>query len=284
MDQLLNGKVAVITGGANGLGQATAELFAKAGAKVVIGDLDATAGEAVAKGIGETCRFQRTDVSKPEELQALCDLAVSAFGGLDIMCNNAAVPNRMVRLLDDDLDAFDRVFDVNVRAVIRGTQIAGRYMRDHGGGVILNTSSIAGIVASFGVTSYRASKAAVIHASKNAAIELAGYGIRVNCLVPGQIETKLIKDALAANTDPVLLDKLEMAIRDVMDSYQPLRRRGMPEDVAQAALFLASDNARYITGVVLPIDGGITAGDAHNYIEKFDEARRRVMAEAGVSE
>ena len=196
MDQLLNGKVAVITGGANGLGQATAELFAKASAKVVIGDLDAAAGEAVAKGIGETCRFQRTDVSKPEELQALCDLAVSAFGGLDIMCNNAAVPNRMVRLLDDDLDAFDRVFDVNVRAVIRGTQIAGRYMRDHGGGVILNTSSIAGIVASFGVTSYRASKAAVIHVTRTAAMELGERGIRVNSISPGAIMTPVFGKAV----------------------------------------------------------------------------------------
>lgn len=284
MDQLLSGKVAVITGGANGLGRATAELFVRAGAKVVIGDLDVAAGEEVVRDIGKSCRFLKTDVSKMEELQALCDLAVSAFGGLDIMCNNAAVPNRMVRLLDDDLEAFDRVFDVNVRAVIRGTQIAGRYMRDHGGGVILNTSSIAGVIASFGVTSYRASKAAVIHASKTAAIELAGYNIRVNCLVPGQIETKLIKEALAANTDPAVLDKLELAVRDVMDSYQPLRRRGTPEDVAQAALFLASDNARYITGVVLPIDGGITAGDAHNYIDKIDDARRRVMKEAGFSQ
>lgn len=277
LSQELAGKVAVITGGAHGLGRATVELFVEQGAKVVIGDLDESAGVALAHELGGACKFLRADVSKADHVQALVDFAVKTFGGLHVMCNNAGVPNPMCRLLDDDLAQFERIINVNLLGVMRGTQIAARYMRDHGGGSIINTSSIAGVVASFGMTTYRASKAAVIHFTKNAAIDLAEYNIRVNCLVPGQIETKLLSDALSKDGDPEKLARFNAAVREIMDGYQPLQRRGQPLDVAKAALFLASAQSDYITGVVLPVDGGITAGDATKYFEKFENARKAVF-------
>lgn len=273
------GKVVVVTGGANGLGRGMAELFLEEGASVVIGDVD-PAGEALAAELGDTCRFLRTDVSKAEDVQALCDLAVRDFGRLDVMCNNAGVPGAMTRLLDDALDDFDRVVSVNLRGVMLGTRIAGRYMRDHGGGAIINVSSIAGTMASFGVTTYRASKAAVIQFTKTAAIDLAEFGIRVNCLLPGQIETQILMRGFGAGIEPAKAAELEAALREIMQTYQPLKRKGALRDVANAAAFLASERAAYITGVVLPVDGGITAGDAHNYLEMMQAARTRILSQA----
>jgi NAD(P)-dependent dehydrogenase (short-subunit alcohol dehydrogenase family) len=269
----LEGKVAVVTGGANGLGRATAELFLQHGARVVIGDI-AEDGADVARELGTGCRFLRTDVGNGDDLQALVDLAASEFGRLDVMCNNAAMPSPIVRLLDDPLDDFDRIMRVNIYGVMRGTQVAARHMQKTGGGSIINTASIAGTLASFGVTMYRASKAAVVRFTRTAAIELAEYDIRVNCLVPGQIDTRLIKQALSGDVDPAKLEAYEAAVRDIMKSYQPIRRRGQPRDAAEAALFLAGERSSYITGIAMPVDGGITAGDSTNYIAKYAEAAR----------
>ncbi len=268
----LAGKVAVITGGAKGLGRATAELFVEEGAEVVIGDLDES-GADLAASLGGNCRFLRTDVADAAQLQALVDLAVSTFGRLDVMVNNAGRPSPIVRLLDDTLDQFDAVMHVNVLGVMRGTQMAARHMARTGGGSIINTSSIAGTHPSFGLPIYRASKAAVVQFTKMAAIELGEHGVRVNCLVPGQIETGLIRQALSNDIDAAKLDAYEAATRAIMFASQPLKRRGQPRDAANAALFLASERSAYVTGVILPVDGGISAGDAVNHVAQFEEAR-----------
>jgi NAD(P)-dependent dehydrogenase (short-subunit alcohol dehydrogenase family) len=272
----LAGKVAVITGGAKGLGAATAELFVEEGARLVIGDLD-EAGAELAARLGGDCRFLRTDVADAAQLQALVDLAVEHFGHLDIMVNNAGRPSPIVRLLDDTLDQFDAVMHVNVLGVMRGTQMAARAMAKTGGGSIINTSSIAGTHPSFGLPIYRASKAAVVQFTKMAAIELGEHGVRVNCLVPGQIETGLIRQALANDIDEAKLDSYEAATRQIMFASQPLKRRGQPRDAANAALFLASERSAYVTGVVLPVDGGISAGDAVNHVEQFEDARKLLL-------
>jgi NAD(P)-dependent dehydrogenase (short-subunit alcohol dehydrogenase family) len=209
-----------------------------------VADLDAEKGEQVASELGDAAAFHQTDVSDVEQVQSAVDVAVTRFGGLHIMFNNAGIGTSMGRFLDDDLADFSRVMGVNLLGVIAGTQRAARHMKDHGGGVIINNASIAAINAGVGLISYRSSKAAVAHATKCMAIDLAPYGIRVNCITPAHIKTGIT----TYDMGPVL------------KYMQPLQREATPEDVANTVVFLASDRAAQITGVVLPIDGGTTAG------------------------
>ena len=240
----LAGKVAIVTGGGSGIGRATVERFAAEGARVVVADIDAESGQELASSLGDSAAFHQTDVTDAEQVQALVDSTVERFGGLHVMANNAGVASSMTRFLHDDLSDFRRVVDINLLGVLLGSQRAARHMKGHGGGVILNTASTAGLDAGAGLITYRATKAAVIHATKSIALDVAQYGIRVNCIVPGQIRTAM------TNYD---MDR-------VRSFTQPLPREGEAADVAQAAVFLASDRAAHITGVVLPVDGGTTAG------------------------
>jgi NAD(P)-dependent dehydrogenase (short-subunit alcohol dehydrogenase family) len=277
LEQQLSGKVAIVTGGTGGIGAATAELFVRHGARVVIADIDAERGEALAQKLGEAALFRRTDVSRAEETQALVDCAVERFGGLHIMFNNAGISGIMHdRFLDDDLQDFHQVIGINLFGVMSGSQSAARHMSKNGGGVIINNASIAGILPGHALMSYRASKAAVILFSKSIAIDFAAYGIRVNCLAPGHIRTQLTSFAMPGMSDEVVA-RVKAAVSPVMDSNQPLKRHGRPEDVAEVVLFLASERAAQITGVVLPVDGGITAGDPVNHLKEIMEARTRAI-------
>jgi NAD(P)-dependent dehydrogenase (short-subunit alcohol dehydrogenase family) len=237
-------KVAIVTGGASGIGRATVELFVQEGAKVVIGDVDVEGGEALAASLGAEAAFKRTDVSDADEVQQLVDFAVAQFGGLDVMFNNAGIPSAFHRILVNNLGDFERVMGVNLFGVVVGTQRAGRHMAEHGGGSIINSSSIAALSGGAGPIVYRMSKAAVVQFSRSAAIDLAEYGIRVNCIAPGHIATGI------TNYD------MEPVIR----LTQPLQRHGTSEDVANAVLYLAGDRSAQVTGIVLPIDGGTVAG------------------------
>lgn len=277
MGQELAGKVAIVTGGAGGIGRATVELFVREGAKVVIADVDVAAGEQLAASLGGQALFRRTDVAIAEEVQALVDCAVESFGGLDIMFNNAGISCAMFdRFLDDELADFHRVMGVNLLGVMLGSQRAGRYMARHGGGSIINNASIAAHNAGFALMSYRASKAGVVHFSKSIAIDLAEYGIRVNCLLPGHIVTELNSFA-DPGSSPEVAQRLQQALDPVWLSNQPLKRRGRPQDVAEAALYLASDRSAQVTGIVLPVDGGITAGDPVNHLNEIMKTRARVL-------
>ncbi|ORW96617.1 oxidoreductase [Mycobacterium sp. IEC1808] len=256
----LAGKVAIVTGGASGIGRGIVEKFVAEGARVVIADVETETGEALSTSLGPDTLFRRTDVSDPEQVGSLVTAAAEKFGGLDVMVNNAGISTTMhPRFFDDDLADFHRVMAVNVLGVMAGTRDAARHMAAHGGGSIINISSIGGIQAGGGVMTYRASKAAVIHFTKCAAIELAHYEVRVNTIAPGSIPTPLVAKS-AANMDPEQLERFEAKIRQTMRDDRPLKRDGTPEDVAEAALYFASDRSRYVTGTVLPVDGGTVAG------------------------
>jgi len=277
VSQVLSGKVAIVTGGAGGIGQATAELFVKEGAKVVIADVNADIGDKLAAELGSAAVFRRTDVSSKDDVQALVDFAVAKFGGLNIMFNNAGISGTPYpRFLDDDLADFQRVIGINLFGVLAGCQSAGRYMSKNGGGVILNNASIAGVLPGHAMMSYRATKAAVIQLSKSLAIDFAEYGIRVNCLAPGHIRTSL-NAFNTADMTPEEVERVKEALAPVWDSNQPLKRHGKPIDVAQAALFLCSDLASQITGTLLPVDGGITAGDPVNHLKEIFDTRTRAL-------
>jgi NAD(P)-dependent dehydrogenase (short-subunit alcohol dehydrogenase family) len=244
MSEELSGKVAVVTGGASGIGRATVELFVAAGAEVVVADVDQEGGEALAAGLGGAAAFRRTDVSDPDEVQSLVDFAVEAFGGLHVMVHNAGISSSFRRFLRDDLRDFDRVMAVNLFGVIVGTQRAGRHMAQHGGGSIINTASIGGLTGGGPPVAYRTSKAAIVEFSRIVAVDLAEYGVRVNCIAPGHIPTGITSYDLGPT----------------IEQDQPLQRQGTPHDVAEAVLFLAGDRSAQITGIVVPVDGGTVAG------------------------
>jgi NAD(P)-dependent dehydrogenase (short-subunit alcohol dehydrogenase family) len=275
----LAGKVAVITGGASGIGRATVELFVAEGAKVVIADVADAAGEALAQSLGDSVVYQHTDVSEPAAMQALVDTAVTRFGGLDVMFNNAGISTKPYpSFVDDELEDFDRVMRVNVLGPMLGTRNAARIMKARGlGGVILNNASIAGTLAGIGMMTYRASKAALIQFSKSSAIDLAQHGIRVNCIVPGHVRTELSSFG-HAGADAALAARIEEGVNAIYLSNQLIKRRGEPDDVAQVALFLASDRSRHMTGAVLPVEGGVTAGDPVNHLKDILAVRADAMA------
>lgn len=278
MGQELAGKVAIVTGGASGIGRATAELFVERGASVVIADVDTRRGEELAGLLGPAALFRRTDVAEAEDIQSLVDFAVDRFGGLHVMVNNAGISGAMHnRFLDDTLEDFRRVMDVNVLGVMLGSQRAARHMAKQGGGSIINTTSIAADLAGFGVMTYRASKAAVAQFSRSIAIDLAEYGIRVNCIAPGHIPTEMTSYAAPGMT-PEAAERVSRAVGAVLKANQPLKRQGTVRDVAQAALYLASDCSAQVTGMMLPVDGGTLAGDPINHLEAIMAARSRAMA------
>jgi len=256
----LAGKVAIVTGGASGIGAGIVEKFLAEGARVVIADVERDRGQDFSATLGADAVFRFADVSEPDQVGALVAGVVETFGALDVMVNNAGVSSKMHRsFLDDDLADFHRVMSVNVLGVMAGTRDAARQMATSGGGSIINVSSIGGIQAGGGVMVYRASKAAVIQFSKSAAIELAHYEIRVNCIAPGNIPTPLLRTTTSEKSAEELA-RFERAIRDQMRADRPLKREGTPADIAEAALYLASDRSSYVTGTVLPVDGGTVAG------------------------
>lgn len=256
----LIGKVAVVTGGASGIGAGIVEKFAAEGARVVIADIERDRGEDFAATLGGDAAFRQVDVADPGQIGALLAFTVESFGGLDVMVNNAGVSSRMHRsFLEDDLADFQRVMAVNVLGVMAGTRDAARHMAMSGGGSIINMSSIGGIQAGGGVMTYRASKAAVIMFTKSAAIELAHHEVRVNAIAPGNIPTPLLQTS-TTDKSPEERARFEYAIREQMRADRPLKREGTAEDIAEAALYFAGDRSRYVTGTVLPVDGGTVAG------------------------
>jgi len=243
----LQNKVAIITGGANGIGRATAMTFAREGANVVIADMNEIAGEEVVTAITKTGRkanFERVNVADSGEVQRLVDNAVNNYGRLDILINNAGITND-ARLVKMEIEQWQRVIDVNLKGVFLCSQAAARVMETQPtGGVILNAASIVALYGNFGQTNYAAAKAGVIGMTKTWARELGRKNIHVTAVAPGFIATDMIK------TIP------EKAIAIVREKT-PLGRMGDPQDIANAYLFLASDEAKFVAGAVISVDGGL---------------------------
>jgi 3-oxoacyl-[acyl-carrier protein] reductase len=248
-------KVVLVTGGAAGIGKATAQRFAEEGAKVVICDLNEAAGQETVKLLGEEAAFYKVNVASREEAQKWIDDVAAKFGRIDVLVNNAGVlrDGQLVKFKEGQLVGqmseadFDLVISVNLKGVFNCTQAVVPVMIKQGGGVILNATSVVGLDGNFGQTNYVATKSGVIGMTKVWARELGRYGIRVNAVAPGFTATEMI----AAMPDKVL---------DGMKGRTPLGRLGEPRDIANAYLFLASEEASFITGETLRVDGGIVVG------------------------
>lgn len=275
MSNELDGKVAVVTGAASGIGRGVAERFLAEGAKVVLADVNGEQGEAVAAECGSDARFKQTDVADPDQVRDLVSFAVDTFGGLHVMFNNAGISGeRHPRLLDDDLADFHQVMGVNLLGVMVGTREAARHMAANGGGSIINTSSIGGIQAAPGMWSYHTSKVGVIFFTRCAAVDLGEHGIRVNCIAPGNIETPILGSVMAANMPEEEKAELMKRIREFILTRQAIKRQGNTSDIAEAALWFASDRSSYVTGTLLPIDGGMTAGAPPETAKNFEAIKQ----------
>ena len=251
----LEGKVAVITGGAGGIGAATGRLFAEEGARVLLVDLAAEALQQAVQAIGhEHVSAVVADVTRAEQVQHYVQTAIDRYGGIDVFFANAGVEGAVALITEYPDDVFDRVMAVNVRGVWLGLKHVMARMQQRGGGSIIITSSIAGVRGSPGMAPYSTSKHAVIGLMRSAALAGAAHGIRVNTVNPAQIETRMMRSIEAA-IDPAAPERAKAE----REARIPMKRYGLPEEVARLALFLASDESGYCTGGVYMVDGAFTA-------------------------
>ncbi len=251
----LKDKVCLVTGGAAGIGKATAVKFAQEGATVIICDMNEEVGQATAKELGNGAEFYKVNVTSREDVQKWVDAVVAKHGSVDVLVNNAGITRDglFVKVKEGELvsqmseENFDMVISVNLKGVFNCTQAVAPYMIKQGGGVVLNASSVVGLYGNFGQTNYAATKWGVIGMTKTWSRELGKFGVRVNAVCPGFIATEMVM-------------KMPEKVLDGMKKQTPLRRLGTPEDVANFYAFLASDDASYIHGAALSIDGGIVLG------------------------
>ena len=247
----LGGKVALITGAASGLGKAIATRFAEEGAKVIIADMDEAKGREVAHSL-EDALFVHVDVTQADSVQAAVETAKDRYAQLDILVNNAGVDGDQAPTAEASLENWHRVIDINLHGVFYGMKYGIAAMQERGvGGVVINMGSTAGLVGFEGIPPYTASKAAVIHLAKAAALEYAEDNIRCYAICPAVVLTPLVEHFIESSPDPG-------ERRAMFENMNPLPGMATPEDVANTALFLASEEARYLTGVVVPVDGGYT--------------------------
>lgn len=244
----LKDKISIITGGGGGIGRATALRFAKEGSKVVVSDRNEETGEETARLIkdqnGEAI-FVQTDVSDSDSVQNLMSITVGQYGGIDILFNNAGVGNSEVRSVDLEEEEWDSVIDINLKSVFLGIKYAVPELMKSGNGVIINTSSLLGLKGRKLVSAYNASKGGVVLLTQNAALEYGKYNIRVNAIAPGVIDTNIID-----------MWKKDERKWPIISRANALGRVGNPDEIASVALFLATDESSFITGVTLPVDGG----------------------------
>jgi NAD(P)-dependent dehydrogenase (short-subunit alcohol dehydrogenase family) len=275
MSRRIEGKVAVVTGGASGIGEGTVRRFLAEGASVVIADLQRERGEALAAELGAATRFIATDVTREDDVAAAVDLAVGAFGRLDVMFNNAGIIGAIGSIAETPLDSWNRTVAILLDGVFLGMKHAARVMIPQRSGSIISTSSIAGVIGGLGPHCYTACKHAVIGLTKSVASELGGSGVRVNAIAPGNTVTAMTSSAITG--DHTATERTAQQIA----ASNPLRIAGFPEDIANAALYLASEEARYISGQTIVVDGGQTTNGGSS---RFHQSKVGLIREAGIRE
>ncbi|PAX08022.1 SDR family NAD(P)-dependent oxidoreductase [Sphingomonas lenta] len=253
------GKRAVVTGGASGIGRATALRLAEEGAHVLVGDVDEAGGEALTAQSDGRIAFRRCDVTDAAELEAL----VAAADGIDLLFNNAGAGGAREPIGEVSPEEWDRTMALLLRSVALGTRYAAPIMAARGGGAIVNTASVAALASGFAPTAYSTAKAGVLHLTKLSAADLARHGVRVNAVLPGFITTNIFTRHLGLPEEK--RDVANRMIAGVAAQAQPIRRAGTPEDIAAAVCFLLSDDASFVTGTSLLVDGGMTVGARHSW-------------------
>lgn len=254
----LNGKVAIITGGASGIGEATVKLFVKEGARVIVSDIQDNKGHRLCNDLGTGADYLHTDVTKEQDVKNAVDFAVKKLGRLDCIFNNAGGPGSSGGIESMSVEGFDQTIALLLRGVFLGIKHASPIMKKQGYGSIINTGSIAGLRTGNGPHIYSAAKAAVIHLTRSVAMELGEYGVRVNCICPGAIMTPIFFSSMKLNNEA--LEKAVKQLEETFKDAQPIRRAGLPEDIAKAALWLASDESSFVNGHALVVDGGKIGG------------------------
>lgn len=254
----LNGKVALVTGAASGIGKRAAERFVAEGARVLLTDIQDIKGEEAAAALGAAAAYRRADVTQEAEIAAAVAEAVRRFGRLDILLSNAGAPGGRAPIEDLDIEVWDRSMAVLLRSVVFGAKHAARVMKPQGAGSIINLASAAGLLAGATPHDYSTAKGAVVHFTKGLAMELGEHGIRANAICPGYTLTPMLVGGLGIGMQAVeaMGDKVDTAFAAV----HPVPRAGRVDDIADAAVFLASDEARFVNGQALAVDGGISAG------------------------
>ena len=275
MSGRLDGKVAVITGGASGMGAATVRKFVAEGARVVIADVQEDKGRELAQDIGPEAVFAFADVCREADVQGMIETAAAEFGGLDCLFNNAGFAGVMGDIETTDMgEPYERTVGAMLTGVVLGMKHAVPHLKVRGGGAIISTASVAGIKGGLGPHVYSGVKAAVVNLSRSVAMELGPFSIRVNAICPGGIATPIFAGQLAQSGGN---EDYAAAVRPFLEQMQPVPRAGEPEDIANAACFLASDEASFITGQALVVDGGLTAG---NWVPPGETSALDAMAEA----
>ena len=257
-----SGKCAVITGGASGIGRAATLLFAREGATVYAADLDFAGAEAVAAA-GENIIPVACDVCDVAQIKAVMDRAGAEQGGIDYLFNNAGAGGDRAPIDEIEPEGWDRTFDLLMRSVAMGIRYAVPHMKSRPGAAVVNTSSVAAVGPGYSPTAYAVAKAGVLHLTKCAATDLAKFGIRVNAVQPGFINTNIFTQSLEMPEEMVVTAKA--MIKQMSSNAQPVARSGMPDDIANAVAFLCSDAASFMTGASLLVDGGLTVGPRHSW-------------------